>query len=230
MVHQDAASRRGSSITLIGLALSLLGYFIVSILIDLPPVETTLPFSTRALIGFAGAWLLAGLTLLLVTKGEQRPLASIGLSTPSWKDILLGVGVGVGLSLTVPLLTLLVTQVIPAADEGSIAAVTQSVSPALLLLSVLTAGITEEVLYRAYPIERLLEITSKGWIAVLIPLIAFVLPHLLSWNTAHVVGVVIPLGLALTGLYVWKRSLIVNMIAHTLIDLPLVFIALGSTL
>lgn len=43
--------------------------------------------------------------------------------------------------------------------------------------------------------------------------------RLATWSPAHAFGVVLPLGAALTGLYLWKRSLAVVIVAHLLADL-----------
>jgi membrane protease YdiL (CAAX protease family) len=218
--------KRLSPATGVGLMLALGGYLLVTLLLTV--LEDVLSANAGALTGLALAWLLAGAVLLVVRWGEQRPFTSIGLKPIGGKAILLAIGLGILLSLTVPLLTLLVGQVIPATEEGSISAVAESAPVLLLLLSVLTAGVTEEILYRGYPMERLTELTGNVGIAAVISLVAFVLPHAVGWNLAHVVGVVIPLGIVLTGLYLWQRNLIFNMIVHTLIDLPLVFIALAA--
>jgi hypothetical protein len=45
-----------------------------------------------------------------------------------------------------------------------------------------------------------------------------------TWG--HVVGVVLPLRAVITGLYLWRRNVVV-IIAHFLLDLPLVLVALG---
>ncbi len=42
---------------------------------------------------------------------------------------------------------------------------------------VLTAGITEEILFRGYPIERLYELTGNMYIAAFLPWLAFTLLH-----------------------------------------------------
>ena len=173
-------------------------------------------------------WVLAGILVFIVVRGENRPLATIGLKKITVKEFLLAVVLGILLSLTVPVLLMLVSQIIPEAQEGNIAAATENVPAILLLLGVLTAGITEEILYRGYPIERVTEITGNKWVAFFISAIAFVLPHFVSWNLTHVVAVVVPLGFTLSALYIWKRNLIFNIIVHILIDLPLVFIALAS--
>jgi membrane protease YdiL (CAAX protease family) len=88
---------------------------------------------------------------------------------------------------------------------------------------VLTAGITEEIMFRGYPIERLLEMTGNLWLAAAIPLAVFVFAHLSAWSLGHLVGVFFG-GAVLTGLYLWQRDLIACIIAHTLIDSLIIFL------
>ena len=64
----------------------------------------------------------------------------------------------------------------------------------LLLVIVLTASVTEELLFRAYPIEHLARLTGKRWPGALLSLAAFVAIHLQGWNLGHVIGVVLPVG------------------------------------
>ncbi|MCP4415571.1 MAG: CPBP family intramembrane metalloprotease [Chloroflexi bacterium] len=212
----------------IGLALSLVGHLIISIVINLPQLETVLSPNAINLLGFLFVWILVGVLIFIVIRAEDRSLSSIGIKTITIKDGLLAVVLGIVLSLSVPALTLIVNQIIPTSEGGSIASVTGTVPATILLLGVLTAGITEEILYRGYPIERITEATGNKWLALAISVIAFTLPHTAGWNLAHIIGVVIPLGFILSVLYIWKRNLIFNMIVHILIDLPLVFIALAS--
>lgn len=221
-------SAKISFASIIGLALSLVGYLIVSVTLKLPSLKNALSQNTTALLGFLLAWVLAGALIFVVIRGEHRSLASIGLKTITVKEGLLAIVLGILLSLSVPVLTLIASQIIPTSEQETIVSVTKSVPAIILLLGVLTAGITEEILYRGYPIERIIEITGNKWLAVAISMIAFVLPHIVGWNLTHVIGVVVPLGLILSGLYMWKRNLIFNMIIHILVDLPLVFMALAS--
>ncbi len=182
------------------------------------------PAST--LIGFGVFWGLAFVMLFFTQTVENQPLATIGWKPLSWKSGLAAVGLGVLLSLLVPVLTLLVSKVFPSSNSGSVTQVASNYSWWILLLSVITAGVTEEILFRGYPLERLQEITGNKWISGLISMVFFVAVHATGWNLAHIVGVVIPLGIILTGLYFWQRNLLFVMIVHVVIDLPLVFIAL----
>jgi len=182
------------------------------------------PIST--LIDFAVLWGLALGVLFFTRNIEKLSLTTIGWKSLSWKWVLAAIGLGILLSLLVPASTLLVSMVFPPSDTGTITQVTSNFSWWVLLLSVLTAGITEEILFRGYSLERLYEITGNKWISGLISLIFFVAIHATGWNITHIIGVVIPLGIILTGLYFWQRNLLFVMIVHMVIDLPLVFVAL----
>ncbi len=211
---------------ILGLSLSLA--FPVVFMLFINPIfikpNVNEPFST--LIGFGILWGLAFLVLVFTRTIEKLPLSSIGWKPLSWKSAVMAIGLGVLLSLLVPVLTLLVSKIFPPSNSGTITQVVSNYSWWILLLSVITAGITEEVLFRGYPLERLHEITGNKWISGVISLIFFVAIHATGWNIAHIIGVVIPLGIILTGLYFWQRNLLFVMIVHVVIDLPLVFIAL----
>ena len=212
-------------ITSVGLILSIFGYLLVSAITHLSPVSNSLSELKLTILGLIMIWVLVVILLMLVKWGEKRSFSSIGFKAITGKEILLAIVIGIVLSLTVPLFTLLVGQIIPS-SRGDIEEVVSNTTWWLMLFGILTAGITEEIMFRGYLIERLYEITPKHWLGILVSVGAFVLPHTLSWNMTHVIAVVLPLGLILSGLYLWKRNLIFNMIVHIVIDLPLVIMAL----
>lgn len=178
-----------------------------------------------ALAGTAVLWLCALSAMAVVRFGERMPLTDLGFSRPTGRELLLAVCFGIGLSLLVPLLSQLAAMLIPTPLKGGIFQTTTEFPAWFLLVNVISVAYTEEVLFRAYPLERFRRPGGFPAIGVLLGLGAFVLLHTASWNAAHVVGVVVPLGVALTALYLWKRNVWVVMIVHLLIDLPLVVIA-----
>lgn len=166
--------------------------------------------------------------LVWVLLCEQRPLASIGLVWGNYLAWLIGSALGL------TILASSVISVMQASKAGQTALPEGSEQGLTRLLAtprwfrwavVLTAGITEEILFRGYPIERLLELSGSLWLAGLIPLIVFTLAHLGGWSWSHLAGVLFAGGL-LTGLYLWQRDLVACMIAHVLIDSLLIFLPL----
>jgi len=88
---------------------------------------------------------------------------------------------------------------------------------ALRVAIVITAGITEEILFRGYPIERLTEMTGRiGWGAG-IAYIAFVLLHIPFWGLGGTIQIGI-WSLVVTALFVWRRNLPACMLMHILND------------
>ena len=154
--------------------------------------------------------------LALVLFWERRPLSSIGIVWGNYHAWLIGASVG-GAVLALSATSMYFAKgKIP---DGSMDGISKLMATPrwFKIAVVLTAGITEEIVFRGYPIERLYEISDSLWLAALIPLAVFTLAHLSLWGWSHLVGVLFG-GALLTGLYLWQRDLIACMIAHTLID------------
>ena len=220
---QRARYARGLATT-IGLAVALAGPFMVQFVVA--PLQTIRPI-TAVMLGQSLLWLLAFGVVAISVWWEGTPVSSLGIRSVSWRLGLLAGVLGVVLGVAVPVLTLVVTRFMPPDQGGTLGSVATGAPPWLLLFTVLTASVTEEVLFRAYPIERLARLTGSLWPGALLSLTTFVAFHLAGWNLGHVVGVVLPLGAIMTGLYVWRRNLLFVVITHVLIDLPLFLVALG---
>jgi uncharacterized protein len=92
----------------------------------------------------------------------------------------------------------------------------------------MTAGVTEEVLFRGYPISRLKVATGSTAIALGLPFVVFVVLHLPSWGAAHLLFVSLAAAL-FTLAFVWRRDLWANIIAHIVADsVPLLILPLTA--
>jgi uncharacterized protein len=227
-MQQTNTRKSLSPVEIIGVGLSLIAPALYVMVIGPVFLKPNVDGLSYTLIGFGVLWILAlglvGWTLLM----EKQSILTIGWQSLSWKQAVGAMAIGVLLSLLVPVFSFVVSFIVPASQTGSIDQVTSSFPWWVILLSVITAGITEEILFRGYPIERLLAGNINKWLSAGISLLFFVVLHAAGWNSAHLIGVVIPLGIALTGLYLWQRNLKFLMIVHVVIDLPLVFIALTT--
>jgi uncharacterized protein len=212
--------------TAIGLIVALVGPFVVQLVLAPTLLRSEVRSSTAVLLS-QGMLLLAGAVIAISRGWERKPWSWLGLCPISWRAALLAVALGVALGITVPALTMAVNRLLPPSPGGTVQSLAGSGSAWLLLVGVLTASVTEELLFRAYPIERLTRLTGSRWPGALLSLAAFVAFHLQGWNLGHVVGVVLPLGAVLTGLYLWRRNLLFMIITHLVLDLPIVLIALG---
>lgn len=162
-------------------------------------------------------WALTIALLAYVLLVERRPLSSIGFRRPGVWDIVWGVvtggvivvGLGAIFGLLFPLLHLKM-------NTGTMNTLLHT--PIWYRVALVTrAAVTEEILYRGYPMERLRELTGTRWIGAVLTLAAFTYAHLSGWGPAHLL-IAGSAGLFLTLLYLWRRNLWVNMLAHWITD------------
>lgn len=137
--------------------------------------------SRPLLLSLAGWWLLTGLLLALVLFWEGRPLSSIGIRQPSISTVGWGIGafiVGVlAFGFTFPLV-----------DAFGLGTTVEGIEwlvqfPVwLLIVTAVTAGFTEEVMFRGYLLERVGELTGALWIGAVISAVVFTLVHIPLWG------------------------------------------------
>ena len=161
-----------------------------------------------------------GLTLVLlayILLVERRPLSSIGLKRPNWKTAAFGT---LGALVMVAGMAFIYMVIYPALglspSEPGMAAVT-ALPFWLRVLIVVRAAVFEEMYFRGFAIERLTDILGSRWGAAAISFVAFTLEHLGYWGWAHLMIAGFG-GIILTGLYLWRRDLGANIIAHLLTD------------
>jgi uncharacterized protein len=163
-------------------------------------------------------FLLTGLLLVLVVKGEKLKLGSIGLHNKHW-----------GKSLALALLIMISSIVLLAGimgiyhllgipyGKGGESNRYENVSLAVISLMMLRAGVIEEICYRGFIMERLEKYTGNRLIYLYIPTVIFGLFH----YRQGIAGIVITTaaGFLLALFYLKKRDLKANIIAHFLVDL-----------
>lgn len=177
------------------------------------------PSGTAApLVGLLGMWVFAGAAYALARSSRLE----IGMLAPHRRGWILAVGLGVVLMLAVPVLSMIGAAFTADSGLGSRGSV------GIVIAGVVTAAVTEEVIFRGVGITALENagVPTRG--AALVSLFAFALVHIASWPLAHVLFVVLPLGAVLTWCYVRFRNLPVVIVAHALVDAPLVVFALAG--
>ncbi|HEX8806688.1 MAG TPA: CPBP family intramembrane glutamic endopeptidase, partial [Candidatus Aquilonibacter sp.] len=161
-------------------------------------------------------WAMSAVIVVFVIFVERRPLSSIGLTMPRVSSLLYGLLGGAVAFGGVALLYVFVLPKLGPDYAAKVGAVTASPF-ALRAEVVLRAAVLEELFYRGFMIERLAEILRVRWVAALISLVAFVAAHVgyWGWESILIAGWG---GLVLTALYLWRRDLVANMLAHALTD------------
>ena len=209
--------RTGASVprpaTIVGLILALVLPVIVSA-VRQSPVQLT---ARRVLFSIANDWVVAVALLLLVLIWEGRPLRSIGLKAPKWSD--LGWGFG-GFIVGVIAFGLVGPIVIKYGLGSTLEGISTLASLPLYvtILIALTAGVTEELLFRGYAIERLSEISGSTTIGACAAYVIFVGLHAPFWG----IGGTLQIGvwsLLITWIYVRRRTLVPCIVMHVLNDL-----------
>lgn len=156
---------------------------------------------------------LTAFLLWIVASRERQSLSSIGFSADR-----IGRSLAWGFALAIvcfaAVLACLAFYSAFGVHYGEGAAISRSL--AVTLLALVRAGISEEVFYRGYVIERLQSLTGSKWIAAAISLAAFAGFHFRQGPAGVVLALV--LGSIITGYYLWKRDLLAAMFAHFLVD------------
>ena len=176
------------------------------------------------LISEGTIWAVTLIVLAIVLFGERRSLTSLGLGRPTWPAIRLGVLVTVGLLLLAMAAGAIVQSLGGLPDNGgSQVDLVMGLPIWLQVVVALTAGFTEEVLFRGYAIERTTELTGSRWLGAIIPVFVFGAVHAPFWGVGHAVVAGLT-GAWLTLVYLWRRNLWTNIAAHALLD-GLVFVS-----
>lgn len=162
-------------------------------------------------------WAAVAIILFYVVLIERRPLSSIGFRRPKRLDILAAIGAAIlGVGGIVVIYAVLFPALHLHMNKTAMEGLLQTPFWYRVLL-VTRAAVAEELLFRGYAIERLDELSGSRMFAALVSWAAFTYAHLSYWGAAQLIiagwG-----GLILTILFLWRRNLWGNMLAHWLTD------------
>lgn len=179
------------------------------------------------IVSEAVAWSYALLALAVVLRWGQLPLARLGLGRVGWKTAAFGVGGAIATIVLGNIVASLAFGLLGQMPQAAPALAHGSVIYAVMLA--LRAGAVEELLYRGIAIELLTELTGLRWVAAVLSLLLFVLPHAAVFGWLQLIPIAAA-GLVMTLLYLWRHDLWANILAHTLVDaLGLVLLTLRAT-
>ena len=161
-------------------------------------------------------WILTFSVLAYVRSVENRSLSSIGFRNVSFWDVLIGLGSGL---LMLAGIAGIYYGLLPALHLSESRQADQLMATPFWwrFISVIRAAIGEEILFRGFAVERGRELFGSLRIASTLSWIVFTLEHVSTWGWSHVFIAGFG-GLLLTLLYVWRRNLWINIIAHFVVD------------
>jgi membrane protease YdiL (CAAX protease family) len=164
-------------------------------------------------------WLYAAAVLLWLGVVERLPMNSIGLRRPTWKSLAFAVLGAVALLLVFAIHFGVIVRVfhLDAAAAIEQQQIILSRPYWYRVILVLRAAVVEEILFRGYIIEKVRQLTGSVSLAVALSVLTFTWAHLTGWGLVHLIPVFIS-AIILALLYVWRRDLPSNMLAHFLTD------------
>lgn len=167
----------------------------------------------REAIFWALTWILIGYVLFV----ERRSISSVSLKRPAWNSLVFGLTAAVAMIAGMALIYIVIFPALglSSSEDGLIAVKALPVWFRIMLI--FRAAVFEELYFRGFMIERLTEITGFRSLAASVSLAAFTFAHLDYWGWPHLIVAGFG-GAILTGLYLWRRDLSSNMIAHFLTD------------
>ena len=164
-------------------------------------------------------WIFAAVVLIWLAFVERLPLTSIGFRWPTWKTFLFALA-GAAAVLFVMILHMgLIVRVFHLDTTTVLAQQRMILSKPywFRVVLVLRAAVVEEVVFRGYMIEKVRQLTGSGLLAVAVSVLTFTWAHYAGWGAVQLIPV-FGAGTALALLYVWRRDLPSNMLAHFLTD------------
>ena len=203
--------------TFLGLVIALAGLPIFDAIIHTMLAHHGAPTIKNITLGLVIEWSIF-IALIIVIRAENRPFSSIGVKPFQLSDLSLGIFFGLMVLVSFAIVLNLLPRLGLSIAKGQAQAIALTKLPFLLRLAiVITAGVVEETFYRGYAIERLGQIFGNIRVGALLTLIAFTAVHAISWGLAQLIPISVAAA-ALTLIYLWRRNLILNIIAHIVTD------------
>jgi uncharacterized protein len=174
---------------------------------DAPPLGVQIALQLL-FCGFAAA------IVAFVVMGEQLPLSSIGVRRVTAATIASGLLVSAAALYVLPVLTRPLAAALRVGDLDARTAGLSALPGWFRVFIGITSGGVEETLYRGYAIERLSAMCGSRALGAAAATIAFGLAHVPYWGVRFSLAADLPFGIMMTLLYLWRRDLAANALAH----------------
>jgi len=162
-------------------------------------------------------WLLWVAVIGIVLLWEKKPLSSLWLRDFEWQSVAWAAVLVLGSIFVLFPVTEWLRRTLGLPGYGAGMEYALASPMVLRALSVLTAGIVEETLFRGYAVTRLLQLSGSLVFAIISSSVVFAALHLPVWGPGPSLGFLIG-SVAMTAFFVWRRDLLAMIIAHVAID------------
>ena len=217
------AMRMRSSVTaVLGLALALAGPAAVAFVSRYE--ADSAPAFVIHVLSLAGIILIVLVVFTLAWRIEGIALRRFGFARVAWSSIAIGLALAlVFVTVFAPLAYWVVAKLKIGNFDDGLSNLAKLPTWYLVVTIVIVAS-AEELLYRAYAIERLWAMTGSYVIAGALSLSAFATAHVPLWGWGPALTTLIP-GAVATVVYVWRRDVVALILAHIATDLYGIVIA-----
>lgn len=164
-------------------------------------------------------WAYAAIIMAWLCLVERKGLSTLGFRRPTWNTCVFGVLGGVAsLALMIAHFALIAPLFhLDAAHAGAVREQIMGTPLWYRVLMVTRAAVVEEILFRAYIMEKVRQLSGSWIAAALVSVVAFTYAHLSGWGLVHLIPVGAT-GLLFALMYVWRRDTPSNVIAHFIAD------------
>lgn len=213
-------------VALLGMGIAIAGFDLATEAASRLGVSVLPDDGTGTLSSDLGKWIVAGVVVGYVLLVEGRSLASIGVEAMAPLPFVAWVVAGVVLTVVLTgSAYVLYDRLGWTTPEGFVADQLERSVPARTF-TVVTAGVTESILFQGYPIERIDTLIGASWLpfeglalAGALSFLAFTLVHYVgdTFSLVETVYIGVP-ALCVTVLYVLTGNLFVVITVHALVD------------
>jgi membrane protease YdiL (CAAX protease family) len=166
----------------------------------------------------AAIWLYGAIVLAIALVWETRTLASIGLHRFRFASLAFAIAGAVAMVGAGALAAYVVYGLLhraPHSDAQAAALVNGSAAYAVCIA--VRAGVIEEIFFRGLAIEQLTVLTGSRLLSAFLATAVFVVTHALHFEWIQLVPIA-GVSIVLVGLYLWRRDLWANILAHIMVD------------
>jgi membrane protease YdiL (CAAX protease family) len=166
----------------------------------------------------AAIWLYGATVLAIALLWETRTLASIGLRRFRFASLAFAIAGAVAMVGAGALAAYVVYGLLhqPQHSDAQAAALVDG-SVAYAVCIAVRAGVIEEIFFRGLAIEQLTVLTGSRFLSALLATAVFVVIHALHFEWIQLVPIA-GVSIVLVGLYLWRRDLWANILAHIIVD------------
>lgn len=201
-------------ILLLGVAIAVIG----NTLFAFSQLQPDASIAVR-LLREATIWGLLAMVLFYALRVEKLPVATLGLRGFGWKSTILpGLAAGAVLCMVATAVVAIARNAFDVGADNHLVSMLAGMPWWMLLLLSLRAGVTEELLFRGYLLDRLERLSGRRWVGVVGSIALFTAMHFGGWQAGQLILVALA-GTLFTALYLWKRNIMICVIAHTIVDL-----------